>query len=259
VEDLTRIRAFTRWLEETTSTRTSPWRFGTALFHDGFPRRWDSNFLRVERSIGPTTAAELGADADAILAAFGHREFLFEDDADGARLAAAFVELGYAADRLVDLVLRRDADREPSALEVREVDLATVRPLKVETNLVSHGGMSREDAEMLAGFGDVLVDRVGARFFAVLVDGEVAGCCDLYEHDGVAQIENVDTLERFRNRGVARAFIGAAIEAARGSADLIFLFADDADWPKQLYAKLGFDPVGYFRQFTKPPVGSTYR
>jgi GNAT superfamily N-acetyltransferase len=142
---------------------------------------------------------------------------------------------------------------------VSEVDRSTVHPLRVETGMVSHGGMSRADAEMLADFEGVLVEQVGARFFAAWIEGELAGCCDLYEHDGVAQIENVDTLERFRNRGVARAFLGAAIEAARPAADLVFLFADDADWPKQLYAKLGFDPVGYFRQFTKPPAGSTYR
>ena len=259
MDDLARIRAFTRWLEESTSTRTAPWRFGTALFHDGFPRRWDSNFLRVERPVGSTTASELDADANAILAGFGHREFVFEEDAEGARLAAAFVEIGYAADRLVHFVLRRDPDRARSDLEVREVDASVVRPLRVETGIVSHGGMSRDDAEMLAGFEDVLVERVGARFFAAWIDGELAGCCDLYEHAGVAQIENVDTLERFRNRGVARAFLGAAIDAARPAADLVFLFADDADWPKQLYAKLGFDPVGYFRQFTKPPAGSTYR
>ena len=32
-----------------------------------------------------------------------------------------------------------------------------------------------------------------------------------------------------------------------------------ADWPQQLYGKLGFDPVGTFRQFTKPPPGQTDR
>jgi GNAT superfamily N-acetyltransferase len=259
MRDDERIRSFTRWLEASTSSRTEPWRFGTALFHDGFPRRWDSNFLRVERSVGSATATELSTEADAIYAAFGHREFIFEDDADGARLSAAFVEQGYWADRLVELALRREPDRASPELDVREADRATVRPLKVETNLVSHGGMSREDAEMLADFDEVLGERIGARFFAARIDGELAGCCELYEHDGVAQIENVDTLERFRNRGVARASIGAAVDAARGSSDLIFLFADDADWPKQLYAKLGFDPVGYARQFTKPAPGLTSR
>jgi GNAT superfamily N-acetyltransferase len=258
--DRERILAFTRWLEETASTRVRPWRFGTALFHDGFPRRWDSNFLRVERSVGSSTSADLAAQADRILSAFGHREFVFEDDEEGARLAAGFGELGYTADRLVDLVLRRDPDREPPPIEVREVPLGTVRPLMIETNLVSHGGMDRGSAEMLADFATVLVERVGARFFGAWIDGELAGCCELYVHDGVAQIENVDTLERFRNRGVARAFLAAATDAARDAgADLVFLMADDADWPKQLYAKLGFDPVGHFRQFRKPPPGETYR
>jgi ribosomal protein S18 acetylase RimI-like enzyme len=245
MDDTSRIRAFTRWLEEITSTRTEPWRFGEVLFNDDFPGRWDSNFLRVERSVGSATAAELAAEADVAMLAIVH--------------VSSRYELGYASDRLVDMVLRRDADRPPPPVEAREVDRATVRPVKVETNVVSHGGMSREDAEMLADFGRVLVDRVGARYFAAWVDGEVAGCCELYEHDGVAQIENVDTLERFRNRGVARAFLHAAIEAAGVSSDLIFLFADDADWPKHLYGRLGFDRVGYFRQFTKPPAGSTYR
>jgi len=258
--DRERIHAFTRWLEETTSTRMQPWRFGTALFHDAFPRRWDSNFLRVERSVGSTTAAELATEADRILSGFGHREFIFEDDAEGARLAAGFVERGYAADRLVNLVLRRDRDREPPPIDVREVPLGTVRPLKIETNLVSHGGMARGSAEMLADFAMVLVERVGARFFGARIDGELAGCCELYLRGGVAQIENVDTLEAYRNRGVARALLAAAIDAARDNgADLIFLTADDADWPKQLYSKIGFDPVGQFRQFTKPPPGETSR
>jgi GNAT superfamily N-acetyltransferase len=260
MDDLTRIGAFTRWLEETASTRVEPWRFGTALFHDGFPRRWDSNFLRVERTVGPSTASELAAEADRILVGLEHRELIFEDDPEGARLAAGFVDLGYVSDRLVYQVLRRGPDREAPPLEAREASLDVVRPLRVETNLVSHGGMTRGSAEMLADFAAVLVDRIGARSFVAWVDGEPAGCCELYLHDGVAQIENVDTLERFRNRGVARAFLAAAIGAAReAGAEPIFLIADDADWPKRLYAKLGFDPVGYVRQFTKPPPGSSYR
>jgi GNAT superfamily N-acetyltransferase len=257
MDPFSRTVAFTRWLEGATSTRTEPWRFGTALYHGDFPRRWDSNFLRVERSVGVATAADLASEADRRLGSFGHRKVVFEDDAEGVRLAGAFGELGYTTDRLVTMRLERDADREPPPLEVREVDFDIVRPLTVETNLVSHPGMSVEDAGMLADFERILVDRVGARFFTTWIDGELAGCCELYLRDGIAQIENVDTLERFRNRGVARAFIGAAIRAARDAgADLIFLQADDADWPKHLYGKLGFGPLGHTRQFVKPPAGS---
>jgi hypothetical protein len=47
-DDLERITAFRRWTEDVTSTRIEPWRFGTALYRDDYPDRWDSNFLRVE-------------------------------------------------------------------------------------------------------------------------------------------------------------------------------------------------------------------
>ncbi len=258
-DDVERIGTFRRWLEDATSSRTVPWRFGTALYHDDFPNRWDSNFLRVERPVGTATASELAAEADRALEAFRHRELVFDDDAEGARVATGLAGLGYDADRLVYLALRREPDRDPPPLQVAEVDFGTVRPLIVQTNLVAHGGTPRESSEMLADFRQVLIDRVGARFFATTVDGAVVGCCELYVHDGIAQIESVDTLEAYRNRGVARAFLGAAIGAARDAADLVFLIADAADWPQQLYGKLGFDPVGMFRQFTKPPPGETYR
>ena len=45
----------------------------------------------------------------------------------------------------------------------------------------------------------------------------------------------------------------------RDAADLVFLIADAADWPQELYGKLGFDPVGTYRQFTKSPAGETDR
>ena len=258
-DDLERIETFRHWIEDATSSRIEPWRFGTALYHDGFPDRWDSNFVRVERPVGAATASELAAEADRALEGLRHREFVFDDDAEGARVAAGLVELGYDADRLVYLALRREPDREPPPLEVAEVDFGTARPFIVQTNLVAHGGTPRESAEMLADFREVLIERVGARFFATTVDGRVVGCCELYVRDGVAQIESVDTLVAFRNRGVARGFLAAAITAARDAADLVFLIADAADWPQQLYAKLGFDRVGTFRQFTKPPPGETYR
>ena len=258
-DDLERIETFRHWIEDTTSSRIEPWRFGTALYHDGFPDRWDSNFLRVERPVGGATATELAAEADRALERLRHREFVFDDDAEGARVAAGLVELGYDADRLVYLALRREPDREPPPLEVAEVDFGTARPFIVQTNLVAHRGTPRESAEMLADFREVLIERVGARFFATRIEGRIVGCCELYVGDGIAQIESVDTLEAYRNRGVARAFLAAAITAARDAADLVFLIADAADWPQQLYGKLGFDPVGTFRQFTKPPPGETDR
>lgn len=259
-DDLQRIEAFCRWCMDASSSRTSSSRFGTALYHDDFPNRWLSNALRVEGSVHGATPAEVAAEADRLFDGFEHRTLFVESDEEGTRLAAGLVELGYEHDRLVYQALRRERDRPPPPLEAAEVSFVDIRGVAVHANLRGHGGMTQEVSEMLADFSRELVDRIGARFFATSIDGEVVGYCELYVHDGMAQIEDVNTHSDFQSRGVARAFLAAAIDSARDAgADPVFLIADDADWPKQLYAKLGFDEVGHFREFIKPPPGQTYR
>ena len=86
---------------------------------------------------------------------------------------------------------------------------------------------------MLADFRGELERHAGARFFCARVDDEIAAMCELYVRGSIAQIEDVNTLEEFRNRGLARARRAAAADAARaGGADLVFLHALDDDWPK---------------------------
>jgi len=257
-QDRDRIEAHLRWREESTSTRIEGSRFGTAFFNDDFPSYWDGNFLRVDNPVD-ATAEELIAETNRLFEGSSHREIVVHDDAMGSRLAASFGREGWEIDRLVFMVQRRNPDRV-SGLAVEECTFEEVFPLMLETNLASHGGMTREAAETNAAVRRVFADVTGARFFAVRVDGALAGFGELYAHDGVAEIDDVHTLERFRRRGIARAVVGRIVlEARRAGAELVFLIADDADWPKNLYRKLGFDPVGRFWQFTKPPAGESYR
>ena len=86
------------------------------------------------------------------------------------------------------------------------------------------------------------------------MDGEVGAYCELYSDGQTAQIENVFTLDRFRKRGLARAVVSKALEVAQGH-ELIFLIADQDDWPKELYRKLGFDDVGLIWEFILPRAG----
>ena len=73
--------------------------------------------------------------------------------------------------------------------------------------------------------------------------------------DSVAQIESVNTLEEFRRRGLASAVVLAAARSARErGCDVVFLVADDADSPKELYGRLGFDPVSRFWSFLREPA-----
>jgi GNAT superfamily N-acetyltransferase len=246
-----------RWVAEATATRIEPWRFGTAILTDDFPRRYDSNFVRVERPLDGAGALELGDDADRVLGHLQHREVIVEDDDVGARLVEGFRGLGYDADRHLTMVQRRDVGAVADALVV-EIDAASLHPAVVATNLAIPT-MSAADATMLADFRTVAATRAGTRFFAVELDGVIAAYCELYLHAGAAQVEDVNTLEPWRNRGAGRAVVlGAAAAALAAGADLVWLVADADDWPKRLYEKLGFESLATSWQFTKvlepPPV-----
>src|SRR5207302_4745880 len=61
---------------------------------------------------------------------------------------------------------------------------------------------------------------------------------------GVAQIEDVNTLERFRGRSLGRAIVQHAVDTASAAHDVVYLEALADDWPRRLYSRLGFDVVG---------------
>ncbi len=252
IED--RIPAFERELESRCAARVEPTTFGTAYVNLDFPLRYDSNFLRVERSLEGVDADALAADADRVLGAFdlGHRKIYVRDDGQGHRLAQQFLELGWAAERLLIMAQTREPERRPEVL-VRETDFAGARSVIAESFGRRIDVDSDEAGAQVVGFREVLERVAGARFFVADVDGRPASVCESYALDSVAQIESVNTLEEFRGRGLASAVVLAAARSARGlGCDLVFLVADDDDWPKQLYARLGFDAVSRFWSFLRP-------
>ena len=249
--DADRIVEATRWIEEVTSTRTIAAPLGTALYNDEFPVRYDSNFLRVEGSAGTTDATHVAAECAEHFDGFAHREVIVEDARRGAAMAPGFGELGWRVDRLLTMARRAEPDATPAVDGVAELDLDDIVAFTREVHLRNFPGDAHRVADSLAAFSRVLHDRAGARFFGARVDGTVASACELYVHRGAAQIEDVNTLEPFRGRGLARWVVSfAAREAEVAGADLVWLIADDNDWPKELYAKLGFRSVGTFWQFT---------
>jgi ribosomal protein S18 acetylase RimI-like enzyme len=93
---------------------------------------------------------------------------------------------------------------------------------------------------------------VRTRYFAAFADGDVASYCELYTDGRTGQIEAVATLEAYRNRGLASAVVLRALEESRAAGDtLTFLLADEDDWPKELYRRLGFDQSGRLYRFLR--------
>jgi ribosomal protein S18 acetylase RimI-like enzyme len=254
-----RIRAFERELERRCAARTEPTTFGTAYLNQEFPIRYDSNYLRVERTLDGVDADALAADADRVLGELGieHRRIYAGDDVQGRRLAAGFRELGWTAERLLVMAQTREPESRPE-VDVRETDFDGARRLIEEAFRrrvdVPAGEAGDEVTDQVTGFRRVLERVAGARFFVADADGRPASVCERYAIGSVAQVESVNTLEEFRGRGLGSAVVLAAARSARErGCDLVFLVADHADWPKNLYARLGFDPVARFWSFLLEP------
>lgn len=254
---LARTIAFERDLVARVSTRLVPFAWGTAYLNDGYRERWDSNFLWVNGTAvrGLVNADELAAEADRVLgqAGLSHREIRVDDDAYGRSIVGGLTRLGYGGDRLVVMALRREPDRPSVPGSAEEIDVTTLRPALEIVLGREPWGSSEETVAMLADFRGELARHAGARFFCARVEHEIASMCELYVDGAIAQVEDVNTLEEFRNRGLARAVVQLAVdEALAAGAELVFIHALDDDWPKDLYAKLGFDPIGYVWSFVKP-------
>jgi predicted GNAT family acetyltransferase len=178
-----------------------------------------------------------------------------DDDAAGAPLASAMRTRGWRVDHDVYMALRREPDRRGS-VPAREAGIDELLAAKEAVTLEIAGPA---DWEIIRPATHEVAVATGARFFVADFDGSAASYCTLYSDGATAQVEDVATQQWARGHGLARAAVQAAVDAAvAGGHELVFLCADDDDWPKELYAKLGFEPVGYSWAFIRlPPAKST--
>jgi len=226
-----------------TRTTTSP--LGHAVYTDELPHRLDGNYLWVDREGEPE---ELVAEADRL-----ERRLIFVPDPElGDTLASWFERNGWRVDRHVVMAQLREPERDGDASlvqEVREEDLREPR----RRVLANEPWAKPEVLEQVFAAKDLIAERVQARFFAVVLDGQIVSYSDLYQDGPDAQVEDVGTLPERRGRGYASAVVLAAIAAARATgADFVFLVADANDWPKELYSRLGFDELGHYTKFFRP-------
>ena len=247
-----RIHRYFRHAEEGVCDEVARTAHGTALLTPSLPLVWQVNAIRVEDP--GASAPELAAEADEVMGAFDHRKFVVQDEKLGARLVPGFEKLGWNVFRVLIMLRRRPPDRAPeprAAGEVsREVGAAALAAFRREQPFGWQDEAVRQLAEMDARFDRVLA----ARDFASPPD-DPACACRLYTHDGLAQVDEVGTLQARRRRGHARAAVAAAADTATAEGcEEVLIVTDAADWPQQLYRSLGFDEIGATYEFLKVPI-----
>jgi GNAT superfamily N-acetyltransferase len=228
--------------------RTEPSRFGVAVFDARVPLRYDSNYLLVEELPASVSAEELAGEAGR----FDRPMIMVRHQPTGARLAPGFAALGWQLHRGLLMAHRRPPHRTAPTELVREVDEAALRPAR-RGQLTGYPWATPAVVDQLLDAKLLIARAVRARFFAVVVGGQVVTYTDLYDDGRTAQIEDVATLAEHRGHGYASAVVLRALQEARQSGcDLVFLAADEDDWPKVLYRRLGFDDLGRYVKFIRP-------
>lgn len=257
--DFERAVEFVYGIAERAATAKLPSTYGVAYVNLDFPHVWSRNYLYATANLDDASAEGLAAETDRILgeAGLAHRKVEVADAVAGDRLASGFRELGWKAECDVIMAARRDPDQTSDVSRVEEVTLEELVPALTEGWRTDPDVLDDQVVRQLIENKRTIDEVVETRFFASRVGAEIASYCELYSDGRTAQIENVLTLERFRNRGLARATVSRALaEAQAGRHDLIFLIADRDDWPRKLYEKLGFDEVGRVWEFVLPVASS---
>jgi GNAT superfamily N-acetyltransferase len=229
-----------------TADAVRPIEAGLVVSTPSLPMVWAVNQLRVAEA---STFARLLDLADNQLAGFDYRQIAVEHQATGPGLEEAFRAAGWKVERDVVMVLSGPADR-PAETDVVE-DAGEDELLELMRRWYEHDEPTPTEIEQLVSFGRREARTLGDRLLGVRSsDGRLVAISKLRSNERAAQVEDVYTVPEARGRGFARALIGRAVELAYdGGQDFIFIVADDNDWPKLLYERLGFRPVGHLWQF----------
>ena len=220
---------------------------GCVVRTPSLPHVWALNHLRLA---GPVNYEQVVALAEEHLGDLPYRQVAIEHQASAELLEAPLRADGWKPDRELLMALARPADREgdtAGVVEIGEDDASDLMRLWVS-----------DDPKMTAATLDQVVAATGregrvrgARSLGIRDEtGSLVAMTKLYSDGTTAQVEDVFTVPDWRNRRCARRLITRAVTMARESGhELVFIVADDDGWPKHLYSRLGFDPIGRMEMF----------
>lgn len=208
---------------------------GVAYYNDELPLVWDVNFVRVDRA-----AVDLVGDIESLQASQGHYKVLIEDPALVEAYSPELVGRGFGRRDLVALAREPGGRLDP---DVREAPYAEVKPFRYAVHMEQLSPPREDVAEQVGRVHDRTWPLTGERWLVIYADGEPAGHLIVYSDDGLAQIEDVGVMSRFRGRGLARRLIEHALEVVAADHDTVFITAETEDWPHQFYRRLGFEHV----------------
>ena len=215
-----------------------PWEHGTIVRASRYPTYYDLNVVRVEDEPG-LSAAELTALAEREQADLGHRRIDFEEIDAAESRRGEMAALGWKQTRLLWMLHGRPLPGAEAEIDVEEVPYEAVDALRLAWHLEDFDGSEYERFRIAAR--EVSETR-DVRVLAVREEGEPIAFAQLERSGEGAEITQVYVHPERRGGGRGTAMTRAAVLAASDARD-VWIVADDEDRPKELYGRLGFDPV----------------
>jgi GNAT superfamily N-acetyltransferase len=237
-----RAWAFERSVQDAAAPVRREFEYGVALYDDELRRVYDANFVRFERGFESLTAAVVAELADELQASLSHRKVVIPDDAAAARVTGGLRARGWRLATLVTMAYGGGRVPESGAEQVDPRGLRDARRRALED-----GERDPDAVRQIVAFTERVARAVPTRLFAARPAGvgEIGAFCSLFQADGIGQVDEVTTVLRHRRQGLGTAVVRAAVWASVLAGDsLCFLVADEADWPKEWYARLGFAEIG---------------
>jgi ribosomal protein S18 acetylase RimI-like enzyme len=238
------LLAFTRRTTELTADEVRTIDGGWIFSAPSIPFAWGLNHVRLQAPMEFDVAVKLADEAQSDLA---FRRIVLEQGALSAEIEEQFLGAGWRAERDLLMQLEREPGRRihtaPVVLadEQQQLELAYCWSREAEPRTTD------DVLEQLSRYWLREWRTLGDRAFGIPFDGSgrLEAKARLRSNGTIAQVEDVYTRPEARGRGYASTLIRHAVELARAEGhETIFIVADDDDWPKLLYRRLGFEPIG---------------
>jgi GNAT superfamily N-acetyltransferase len=210
---------------------------------------WGLNHVRLTARMSYSDAVALADEAQVRLP---FRRVTAEPSALTPTLEGAFAAGGWKAQKDLLMVLRRRPRRHVDTSGIVEVDARHHLDLGRMWSLEEAPDTPEDVLDALCDFwqreAEVRRDRL---LGAPDPDGPgILAKAKLRSDGRVAQVEDVYAVPSARGRGLGRALVTRAVEIAGDAGhDVIFIVADEDDWPRHLYEQVGFDPIGRIVHF----------
>ena len=221
------------------------------------PLVWTLNQIRISEA---ATFGDTVALAHKHQAELPYRHIVVEDGPTGWSLEGAFRAAGWRVNREVLMALAEPPDRQVATSAVTALNEEQMLALMRRWIIEDHPDIADDGLDQLAEYGKRQGRLWSERRFGIVDEaGAPTAVTKLRTEGTTAWVEDVFTVPEARGRGHARTLVTHTTALARSADhDLTFIIADDDDWPKDLYMRIGFRAIGGTWTFHRE-LGTTRR